>query len=97
MGVKNSVRTSGIQPKASKLFKKKILNVKFKNAKIKIFLCIFLNFLCKIEIEWAAQGFTERGKSFQVFFSTIPPDLPKMGNFLLGDTWEILTHPNPNG
>ena len=81
MGVKSSVRTSEIQPQVSKLFKKIILNVKFKNAKIKIFLCIFQNFLCKIEIEWAAQGFTKSDRSFRVFFSTIPPDLQNMGNF----------------
>ena len=29
----------------------------------------------------------------QVFFSTISPDLQNMGNFFLGATWEILTHP----
>ena len=52
------------------------------------------NFLCKIGIAWAAQGFTESGRSFRVFFSTIAPDLQNIGNFVIGATWEILTHPN---
>ena len=53
--------------------------------------------VCKIRIAWAAQGFTESGRSFSVFFSTIPPDVQNIGNVFLGATWEILTHPKRVG
>ena len=59
---------------------------------------VFLkHFLSKIGIEWAAQGFTESGRSFRVLFSTIPQDLQNMGNFFLSAIWEILTHPTIGG
>ena len=52
MGVKRSVRTSGMQPIILNILHKYLLGQKLKYPFFWFFLCIFKNFLCIFEVAW---------------------------------------------